>query len=69
METSKRENAQWEASIFPGYVKSECASPTVSTDGVIITSMIEAYQGRAIAVADLPNAFSLRRIMSRLSCY
>ena len=42
---------------FPGYVKSEWASPTVSTDGVIITSMIEAHQGRAIAVADLPNAF------------
>ena len=42
---------------FPGYVKAEWASPTVSTDGVIITSMIEAHQGRAIAVADLPNAF------------
>ena len=42
---------------FPGYVKSEWASPTVSTDGVIITSTIEAHQGRAVAVADLPNAF------------
>eukprot|EP00957_Ditylum_brightwellii_P189087 14393648-Ditylum_brightwellii.AAC.1 len=31
---------------FPGYVKSEWASPTVSRDGVIITSMIEAHQGR-----------------------
>ena len=41
----------------PGYDKSEWASPTVSTDGVIITSTIEAHQGRAIAVADLPNAF------------
>ena len=45
---------QW---TFPGYVKAEWASPTVSTDGVIITSTIEAHQGRAIAVADLPNAF------------
>ena len=42
---------------FPGYVKSEWASPTVSTDSVIITSTIEAHQGRDIAIADLPNAF------------
>ena len=42
---------------FPGYVKSEWASPTVSTDGVIITSVIEAHQGRDVAVVDLPNAF------------
>ena len=42
---------------FPGYVKAEWASPTVSTDSVIITSTIEAHQGRAIAVADLPNPF------------
>ena len=42
---------------FPGYVKSEWASPTVSTDGVIITSVIEAYKGCDVAVVDLPNAF------------
>ena len=42
---------------FPGYVKSEWASPTVSTDGVIITSTIEAHEGRGVAVIDLPNAF------------
>ena len=42
---------------FPGYVKSEWASPMVSTDGVIVTSTIEVHQGQAIAVADLPNAF------------
>jgi hypothetical protein len=42
---------------FPGYVKAEWASPTVSTDGVIITSTIEAHQGREIAVEDLPNTF------------
>ena len=28
---------------FPGYVKSEWASPTVSTDGVILTYTIEAH--------------------------
>jgi len=48
------DSKQW---TFPGYVKSEWASPTVSTDGVIITSMIEAHQGRTLAVVDLPNAF------------
>ena len=37
---------------FPGYVKSEWASPTVSTDSVIITSVIEAHQGRDVAVID-----------------
>ena len=42
---------------FLGYVKSEWAFPTVSTDGVIITSTIEVHQGRDIATADLPNAF------------
>ena len=42
---------------FPGYVKSEWASPTISTDSVIITSTIEAHQGRDVAVIDLPNAF------------
>eukprot|EP00957_Ditylum_brightwellii_P066274 5030139-Ditylum_brightwellii.AAC.1 len=42
---------------YPGYVKSEQASPTVSTDGVIITFTIEAHQGQDISIADLPNAF------------
>ena len=42
---------------FPGYVKSEWASPTVSTDSVIITSAIEAHKGCDVAVIDLPNAF------------
>ena len=39
---------------FPGYVKSEWASPTVSTDGVIITSTIEAHEGHDVAVIYLP---------------
>ena len=29
----------------------------VSTDGVILTSTIEAHEGRYVAVIDLPNAF------------
>ena len=31
--------------------------PTVTTDGVIMTSTIEAHEGRDVAVADIPNAF------------
>ena len=42
---------------FPGYVKSEWASPTVSTDSVIITLVIEAHQGCDVAVIDLSNTF------------
>ena len=42
---------------FPGYVKSEWDSPTVSTDGAIITSTIEAHEGHDVAVIDLPNTF------------
>ena len=42
---------------FPGYSKSEWASPTVSTDGVILTSTIEAHEERDVAVIDVPNAF------------
>eukprot|EP00957_Ditylum_brightwellii_P099242 7559239-Ditylum_brightwellii.AAC.1 len=42
---------------FLGYLKLEWASPTVPTDGVIITSTIEAHQGRDVAIVDLPNAF------------
>ena len=32
-------------------------SPTVSTDGVILNSTIEAHKGRDVVVIDLPNAF------------
>ena len=42
---------------FPGYVKSDWSSPTVTTDGVIITSTIEAHEGREVVTADLPNAY------------
>ena len=45
---------QW---TFPGYVKSEWASPTVSADDVILTSTIEAHEEHDVAVIDLPNTF------------
>ena len=42
---------------FPGQFKSDWALPMVTTDGVIITSTIEAQEGRDVAVDDIPNAF------------
>ena len=42
---------------FPSYVKSDWSSPTITTARVIITSTIEAHEGRDVAVLDLPNAF------------
>ena len=42
---------------FEGYNKADWASPTVSTDGVLITSAIEAHEGRHIAMCDLPCAY------------
>ena len=41
-----------------GYIpKEEAASPTVSTDSVLITGVIEAKQGRDVMIIDIPNAF------------
>ena len=42
---------------FLGYIKSEWSSPTVTTDGVVITSTIEAHEGRDVVTANLPNAY------------
>ena len=42
---------------FPGYVKSDAASPTVSTDGLIITTAIDAHEERDVAIVDIPGAF------------
>ena len=42
-----------------GYIrKEEAASPTVSTDSVLITGVIEAKQGRDVMIIDIPNAFA-----------
>ena len=38
-------------------MKSDWASPTLSTDSVIITSAIEAHEGCDVVVIDLSNAF------------
>ena len=42
---------------FEGYNRAEWASPTVSIDGAIITSAIEAHEKQYIATCDLPGAY------------
>ena len=42
---------------FEGYIKSDAASPTVSTDGLLITCAIDGYENRDVVVADIPGAF------------
>ena len=54
---------------FTGYVESDWASPTVMTDGEIITSTIEAHEGRDVAVADILNAFLYANNSEKLSCF
>ena len=41
-----------------GYIdKEESSSPTVATESVILTSMIDAIKERHVAIIDVPNAF------------
>lgn len=42
---------------FDGYNKAQWASPTVSMDGVILTSAIDVHEGRHTATLDLPGAY------------
>jgi hypothetical protein len=50
-------NTQW------GHVtKEESSSPTVSTEAVLLTSIVDAHKGRDIAVIDIPNAFIQTRV-------
>ena len=42
---------------FQGYNKSDAASPTVSTDGILITCAIDGYENRDVVVADITGAF------------
>ena len=37
--------------------KEDAASPTVSLEGVLLTAVVDAEEGRDIAVVDIPNAF------------
>jgi hypothetical protein len=42
--------------------KEESSSPTVSTKSVLLTSIIDAHEGRDVAVIDIPNAFIQTRV-------
>ena len=37
--------------------REEVSSPTVSTESAILTSVIEAHEGRDVATCNVPNAF------------
>jgi hypothetical protein len=37
--------------------KEDATSPTVTTEAVFITALIDAYEGRDVAVVDIPGAF------------
>ena len=42
---------------YDGYDKNDAASPTAATESVFITGVIDALEGRAVAILDLPGAF------------
>ena len=37
--------------------KEDTSSPTVSTEGIMLSCMIDAMEGREVATADIPGAF------------
>ena len=39
------------------YDKSDASSPTVKTESVILTSIIDASEGRIVGIYDIPGAF------------
>ena len=42
---------------FKGYKKSDGTSPTVSTDGLLITDAIDVHEVKDVAIIDIPGAF------------
>jgi hypothetical protein len=40
-----------------GSNKSDATSPTVSLEAVLITSIIDAFEGRDVAIVDVPGSF------------
>ena len=47
----------WKQCEDPDYNKGDNASPTVSTEAVMLTAVTEAKEGRDVATVDLPNFF------------
>ena len=42
--------------------KEEASSPTVATESALLTCIVDAEEGRDVAVIDIPNAFIQTRI-------
>ena len=42
---------------YDGYDKSDGSAPTVITESIFLTGVIDAHEGRAVAVLDIANAF------------
>ena len=42
---------------YDGYEKSAGSSPTVTTKGLILTTAIDAFEGRELAIVDIGTAF------------
>jgi hypothetical protein len=42
--------------------KEDASSPTVTTESVLLTCIIDAEEGRDVAVIDIPNAFIQMRV-------
>ena len=42
---------------YDGYNKADGSSPTVNTESIFITGVVETHEGRAVAVLDVANAF------------
>jgi hypothetical protein len=43
--------------------KEESSSPTVSTEAVLLTSIVDALEERDVAIIDIPNAFIQTRVL------
>ena len=42
---------------YDGYDKSDGSSPTIMNDSIMLTGVVDAKEGRHVAVLDIPNAF------------
>ena len=42
---------------YYGYEKSDVSSPTVKTDNMFLTGLIDAHEGKVVAILDIANAF------------
>ena len=45
--------------------KEDASSPTVSTNAVMLTCVVEAHEGRDIVIVDIPNAFIQTRVKNK----